>query len=92
MKRRRITHVRRDDDGEIEALCNPEKQWSPIHKETMVRHLSIGLFEYYVSEDDHITYVKLDELDEDQEIFTTPDPDSPNNLRNLPEPEAVAAA
>lgn len=85
MNERRVTRVRRDEDGELVALCNPEKQWSPVYRDTVVRHLSIGLFEYFVDEAGYISYVKIDETADGEELFTTHAPESANHLENIPE-------
>ena len=91
-QRRRVTAVQRDDEGNLVALCNPEEPWSPVYAETVVRHLSIGLFEYYVSEAGYLSYVKVDEVADEETLFTIKDPDSSNSLENLPETEAVLVA
>lgn len=91
-RRRRVTSVQHDEDGELVALCNPEKAWSPVYTETVTRHLSIDLFEYYVSEAGYLSYVRAEERDGEKVLVTTPAPDSSNNLENLPEVDAETAS
>lgn len=89
---RRVTAVAWDEDGEIAALCNPDERWSPVYRDTVVRHLKTGLFEYRVTEDDYVSYVQVTEDPEGgEQLMTTPDPESANNLENLPETELETA-
>lgn len=83
--------VQRDEQGDLVALCNPEEGWSPVYRETVIRHLTTGLFDYFTAKADYITYVRIDEGPDGSRLLTTPDPNSPNNLENLPELEAAGA-
>lgn len=91
MTDRRVTMVQRNEDGEIAALCNPDEEWSPVNRDTVIRHLKTGLFDYYTAEADYITYVRVVEEGDAPDLQTTPDPNSSNNLENLPEHDAEGA-
>lgn len=50
MDSRCVTHVRRNADGDITALCNPGEPWSPREKEDVIKDLEHKRpeYEYYL--------------------------------------------
>jgi len=84
MADRRVTHTGKDSDGDITALCN-HSSWGEASRRTAIQHIEDGTHSYYVQQpgtartDIHVVkgltrkYLRSD-----------PDPNSKNNLDNLP--------
>lgn len=50
MAYRVITHVIRDEDGEILMLCNRQEVWSPRIREDVIDDIESGLHTYYLDD------------------------------------------
>lgn len=48
MSARRVTHTRKNSDGSIAALCNPEEWWSPRSRTEAVSDIEQHQHRYYV--------------------------------------------
>ncbi len=48
MEDRQVTHVRRNDDGDIMALCHPGEPWSPREKEDAIADVDHHRSRYYI--------------------------------------------
>ncbi len=44
---REITHVKRNDKGDIVALCNPMKPWSPRDEKDVIEDIESGNHRYF---------------------------------------------
>jgi hypothetical protein len=77
---RRITAVRRDRQGNIVALCNPEESWSPRRTIDVMRDIGSGMKSYYVQQLPNRTYLRLISGN----LQTTKDVAHGNSLTNLP--------
>ena len=44
---REITHVKRNDKGDIVALCNPRKFWSPRDTKAVISDIESGACRYF---------------------------------------------
>ena len=78
---RRIKAVKKDEQGNIVALCNPGKSWSPRSVGDVVKDIRGNKRSYYVQESENRTYVRLLA---GNELQTTADAASANGLDNLP--------
>lgn len=47
MNKRRITHVKRNNNGEIIALCKPGESWSPRYMQDVISDIESGDYMYY---------------------------------------------
>lgn len=47
MVKREITHVKRNDEGDIVALCNPVKPWSPRYTKDVIDDIENGDYKYF---------------------------------------------
>lgn len=44
-----VTHSRKNQDGDILALCNPGQDWSPRRKNDAINDIGSRLHDYYVN-------------------------------------------
>ncbi len=49
MADRHVTQSRKDQDGDITALCKPGEQWSPRAKADAIRDIDNRIHSYYVT-------------------------------------------
>lgn len=47
MIKRQITHVKRDSNGDVIALCHPGKSWSPRSIAEVISDTESGEYRYY---------------------------------------------
>jgi hypothetical protein len=85
MADRRVTHSRKDPDGDITALCNPGQTWSAALKSEAIRDIEGGSHTYYVDRAGYRTNVQVVVGATGKYLRTTADPSSANNLDNLPD-------
>lgn len=76
----RITAVKKDQKGNIIALCNPEESWSPRRINDVIKEIGSGMKSYYVQQLPNRTYVRLSS----GRLHTTKDAANGNSLTNLP--------
>jgi hypothetical protein len=50
MIERRVTHSRKDKDGDIVALCNSFENWSPRYKAVAIQDIESGSIRYYIQD------------------------------------------
>lgn len=55
MARRPVTRSRKDSDGDITALGNPNEAWSPRLKADVISDIESGVHSYYVPWTDGLT-------------------------------------
>jgi hypothetical protein len=56
---RRIMAVKKDRNGNIVALCNPEESWSPRRAIDVMKDIGSGMKSYYVQQVANRTYLRL---------------------------------
>ena len=81
MIRREVTRSGKDKDGDITALCNPNKSWSPQLKDDVILDIDSGDYEYYVVLDDGTEAIV--EVVDGRYLRTNKDDTTCNNLDNL---------
>lgn len=85
MARRRVTHTRKDDEGDITALCNPGTAWSPRFKAGAISDIENGTHQYYVGSGSNEVDIHVVDGPTGKYLRSDPDPTSKNNLDNLPD-------
>ena len=85
MAERQVTRSRKDADGDITALCNPGRSWSPRSKAWAIHDIEMGTHQYYVNGYAGRVYVRVVNGPNGKYLRTTADPPSSNNLDNLPD-------
>ena len=78
---RKVTATKKDRKGNIVALCNVSKHWSPRRTQDILKDIRAGRKSYYVQELANRVYVRA--LSGDR-LETTSDRNSRNNLERLP--------
>lgn len=83
MTDRKITRTRKGYDGDILALCNPDKSWSPRFKNDAIRDIENNVHNYFME-------VKKERFDIDvvlkrgsKHLVTDKETSSNNNLNDL---------
>ena len=86
MIERRVTNSRKDNGGDIVALCNPGESWSPRFKVDAMRDIEYLNYKYYVQVGYNKVYIHV-VSDPFKGIYLRTDPDSTdsNNLDDLPD-------
>jgi len=85
MAKRQVKATRKDDDGDITALCNEWQTWSPRKKVDAINDIERGIHEYYVKEvGTQEVAVKVKSRDGKKYLTTEADSNSGNNLGRLP--------
>ena len=87
---RRITHTRKDRDGDILVLCSPGHYpghyWSPVSKNDTIRHIESNLYGYHVDWPDGVrTDVRVVDGPNGKYLRTDKDATTRNNLDDLPD-------
>lgn len=85
MARRRVTQSRKDDEGDITALCNPGKSWSPRSKTNVISDIDNRSHSYFVDAAGHETDVRVVDGPTGKYLRTVADSADANNLDNLPD-------
>lgn len=88
MADRRVTQSRKDKDGDITALCNPDfsGSWSPRFKDDAIADIENGDHTYYVLQGDE-TRAEIQVINDQKKgkyLRTHPDQVVDNNLDELP--------
>lgn len=85
MIQREVTKTKKDKDGDILALCNPGKYWSPKSKKDAISEINSKTINYYVIVDGKRVDIHVVEDDGDEYLRTDPDNITTNNLDELPD-------
>ncbi len=86
MSDRPVTQTRKDEDGDILALCNPESPWSPRQKDDAIRDIETGAHTYYVPwPEGRRTDIQVVNGPTGKYLRTDRDDTSRNNLDELPD-------
>ena len=56
MEDRFVTHVVKDEDGDILALCNPTEAWSPRNKTDVIADIESRKFNYLAGVEIHVVH------------------------------------
>ena len=84
MADRRVTHSRKDPDGDIIALGNPGQGWSPRSKADAISDIESGIHSYHVFVGSHRVDVQVVKKSTGKYLRTDRDGTSHNNLDDLP--------
>jgi len=85
MFEREVKNTKKDSDGDILALCNSSKIWSPRQKFDVISEIENGNYRYYVRWKDYITYIKVVNGNNGKYLRTDHDDTTRNNLNDLPD-------
>ncbi len=86
MTDRQVTKTRKDEEGDILALCNDATFWSPRDKEDAIIDIESRLYRYFVTwPDGKETDIHVVEGPTGKYLRTDRDDTSKNNLDELPD-------
>jgi hypothetical protein len=85
MAERRVTHTRKDRDGDITALGNLGEFWSPRQKADAIRDIENKLHNYYVQWPEKRTEIHVVKGPTGKYLRTDRDDTERNNLDDLPD-------
>lgn len=85
MADRRVTRSRKDDEGDIIALCHPGQYWSPRSKPDAISDIENGDHSYYVEAGGSRANVRVVRGPNGKYLRTDSDNTSRNNLDDLPD-------
>ena len=84
MVHRRVTHTRKDEHGDITALCGGSP-WFKVSKRQAIREIKARTHAYYVGEPPYRVYVEVFPGENGNHLRTEADQWPENNLDNLPD-------
>ena len=85
MDDRHVTRVRRNDDGDIVALCHPGEPWSPREREDAIDEIEHQRNRYYVVYGDERTDIHVVHAAGGPYLRTVADLTAKDNLERLPD-------
>ncbi|MBT3094008.1 MAG: DUF3892 domain-containing protein [Candidatus Thiodiazotropha sp. (ex Lucina pensylvanica)] len=86
MAERAVVRSKKDRDGDILALCNPNEYWSPRSKANAIQDIESGTHQYYVPWTDGTrTPIQIVNGPNGKYLRTDKDNTSRNNLDDLPD-------
>lgn len=86
MANRHVTRSRKDGNGNITALCNPnEPLWSPRAKADAIRDIENRIHTYYTYVNGRVATVHVVNGRSGKYLSTSPDGTTRNNLDDLPD-------
>lgn len=85
MADRRVRQSKKDQDGDIIALCNRGELWSPRRKSDAISDIKSGVHRYFVREAGEGARVRVVQGSSGEYLRTDADESSANNLDNLPD-------
>ncbi len=85
MIQRKVTSTRKDDDGDITALCNPSEWWSPRSKADAISDIENEDYGYYVEVGGERVSIHVVQGASGKYLRTDPDKTTGNNLDDLPD-------
>lgn len=81
-----MTQSRKDQDGDITALCNPGEYWSPRQKSDAMRDIDGATHSYFVRvNNQEVDIIVVRKSNGDKYLRTDPDKTKTNNLDDLPD-------
>lgn len=81
---RRVTHSRKNSDGDITHIANPSS-WGTVSKADAIKHIDGNDYRYFVNEAGYESDVHVYTQNGVKHIKTYADATSKNNLDNLPD-------
>lgn len=85
MADRRVRKTRKDSDGDITALCNPDEYWSPSYKSDAISDIEKKRHTYYVQDSGGRSDIHVVNGSNGKYLRTDPNGKSRDNLENLPD-------
>ena len=85
MSDRAVRQTSKDQDGDITALCDPGKDWSPVTKATAIADIQSGTHRYHVPWASGSTQILVVEGTNGPYLRTDRDNSPTNNLDELPD-------
>ena len=85
MADRPVRKTRKDQDGDILALCNDGSHWSPRKKADAIQDIETGLHTYHVPWRDGRTEIRVVNGPRGKYLRTDHDNTERNNLDDLPD-------
>lgn len=85
MARREVTRSRKDQDGDITALCQPGAFWSPRLKRDAISDIESKVHQYFVRVRGQEVDINVIDGPTGQYLRTDPDQTATNNLDDLPD-------
>lgn len=85
MADRAVRQTRKDQDGDILALCDPGAAWSPRRKADVINDIEIRLHTYHVPWRDGRTEIRVAHGPMGKYLRTDRDNTPRNNLDDLPD-------
>lgn len=86
MTDRPVVQSRKNRDGDILALCNPQEYWSPRLKHDAINDIESGIHRYYVPwRDGKTTWIRVVNGPNGKYLRTDRDETTRNNLDDLPD-------
>ena len=85
MADRRVTHSRKNHDGDITALCNHSAWWSPRMKADAIQDIRLRRHSYYVQLGGRRVDIHVVSGPRGPYLRTDPDKTTRNNLDDLPD-------
>ncbi|MDW4572663.1 DUF3892 domain-containing protein [Microbacterium sp. M3] len=85
MANRRVTHTRKNRDGDITAIGNPGQFWSPRAKADAIRDIETRMHTYYVQWPEQRTEIRVVNGATGKYLRTDRDNTTRNNLDDLPD-------
>lgn len=83
--RRRVTNSRKNNDGDITALCNPGNSWSPRYKQDAINDIETSVHSYFVIANGKEVDIHVVNGLTGKYLRTDRDETSNNNLDDLPD-------
>ena len=85
MARRRVKRTDKNRDGDITALCNRNRFWSPRSKRRAISDIEGDQHTYYVRENGRSVDIIVADGPNGKYLRTDPDATTSNNLDDLPD-------
>lgn len=85
MADRRVTKTRKDNDGDITALCNPDAWWLTVDAATVIAEIEAETHRYYVKVGETEVDIHVVKGVSGKYLRTDPDNSEGNNLDELPD-------
>jgi len=82
---RQVTKTKKDEDGDILALCNPFSTWSPRWKSDAIADIEKKIYRYYLEIDNKEVNIHVVKGSRGKYLRTDPDKTVNNNLDYLPD-------
>ncbi len=83
---REVKRSKKNDDGDITALCNPTEWWSPRQKADAINDIENNTYRYFVDDGTNVISIHVvNDSIKGKYLRTDPDKTTRNNLDDLPD-------